>query len=171
MGMDMGQLGLRHALARARGRAIEINRATTKLRRRLEQIQADLARMEQEAQQNAVEMADLAAALTAVYQDLPETVAPRQTFPKKHLSGWGSMRRTILAILRDASGTPLLKSEIAAELATRLGLDLAAPGSASSFSAQVQRTLKEMARVGYVQRLHDPTKTREGIWELKASSE
>lgn len=171
MGMDMGQLGLRHALARARGRAIEINRATAKLRRNLEQIQADLARMEQEAQQNAVEVAQLAAALAAVYQDLPETVAPRQTFPKKHLSGWGSMRRTILAILRDANGAPLLKSEIVAELATRLGIDLAAPGSASAFSALVQKTLKDMARVGYVQRLHDPAKAQEGIGELKVSPE
>jgi hypothetical protein len=150
---------------------MEINRTTTKLRRNLEQIQADLARMEQETQQNAVEADHLAAALTAVYQDSPETVAPRQTFPKKHLSGWGSMRRTILAILRDANGTPLLKSEIAAELATRLGIDLAAPGSASSFSALVQKTLKGMARAGYVQRLHDPAKPQEGIWELKATPE
>lgn len=171
MGRSMGQLGLRHTLARERGKAIEINREIAKLHSELERIQRELTCQELEAAQTAKKIAQLSAALTTVYQDAPESVQPRQTFPKHHRASWGRLTRTVLEILRAANGGPLMKSEIAEQLAAQLGIDLTDTEVVKDFSVQLQKTLKNMAYVGYLQRLHAAGGNSEGIWELKASSE
>jgi hypothetical protein len=104
MGMGMAQLGLRHALARLRGKQIELSRNREKVRQTLETAQAELARLEAEATATAHEIELLSAALSTTFADPGTSVEPRQTFPKRHLGAWGSLTRTVLDVFRAVNG-------------------------------------------------------------------
>lgn len=171
MGMPMGQLGLRHALARLRGKQIQIARRQERAKQRLAAIHQELAQLENEAATTAQEVALLSTALVSVFADPGTSVEPRQTYPKLHLGAWGSVTRTILGIFRDANGGPLLATELASQVQERLGVELNTPDEQHKFRRHIGRRLKGMYHSGYLERLHDPAKSGEGIWELKASSE
>ncbi len=168
MGMDMGQLGLRHALARLRGKQLAIARKCRKLEASRDAITAELQLLEREAAKTTCEVTQLAAALSTVFGANPQTVEPRQTFPKRHHSSWGGLTRTILDIFRLANGGPLGATEVAAQVKQLLGVCLE-PAVAPGFRRQIGRTLKNMKDAGYLERLHNPKERKEGIWRLKVS--
>ena len=170
MGMTMGQLGLRHALARARGLELELARRRTKALAELEARKAEVVQLDAEIVQVGIQVQQLQAALSSVYADTSDDVEARRTFPKKHLTAWGGLTRAILAVLRAANGDALLKSEIAVQLQHELGLTFT-PEEHHLFRRQLQRSLKNMCRSGYVERFHDQKTSKEGLWCLKASSE
>lgn len=104
MGLSMAQLGLRHTLARLRGKQLQIERQQEKAMRRLETAQTELTQLAAEAVSTAHEIELVSNALSSVFADTGTSVEARQTFPKRHLGAWGSLTRTILAIFRESSG-------------------------------------------------------------------
>ena len=175
MGMDMGHLGLRHALGRLRGtrrvRARQRARLQDELAAKVAAFEARIALLDQELAATDEEINVLSAALTSVYADTPDAIAPRQTFPKKHLSSWGGLTRTILDVLRSENGGPLPAGEIAAKVKNHLNLCIEGPVASRGFRRQVGRALQNMHHAGYLEGLHDPKAVKEGIWRLKASPE
>lgn len=171
MGLNMGQLGLRHALARLRGKQVELARRRTQLQSELEALQSSASSVDREAARTAEEIKQLESALAAVYADTASDVGSRQTFPKKHITGWGNLTRTILQIFRKANGGPLTATQVTAQLQSELPLGELTPDVAKGLRRQVGRTLKNMCQVGYLQRLHASVTGKEGVWCLKASSE
>jgi hypothetical protein len=171
MGMGMAQLGLRHALARLRGKQLEIARRQEKEQQKLEATQQALARLAADAAATAHEVELLSAALSAAFADPGTSVEPRQTYPKRHLGSWGALTRTILDIFRDANGEALTATEMAHLVQERLGVDLPTPNTQSRYRRQIGKTLNNMKRTGYIEGLHDPAVRKEGVWLLKASSE
>lgn len=171
MGMNMGQLGLRHALARLRGKQLELARRKTRLQAELEALQVSVLSVDNDAARTAQEIEQLESALATVYADAAGDVGVRQTFPKKHITGWGNLTRTILKVFRDANGGALSATQVSTQLQAELGLSPLEPGAAKGFRRQVGRALQNMHHAGYLQGLHDPTARKEGIWRLKVSSE
>jgi len=171
MGMGMAQLGLRHALARLRGKQIELGRNRKKVRQALEVAQSELARLDAEAAATAHEIEVLSAALSTAFADTGTSVEPRQTFPKRHLGTWGSLTRTILDIFREADGGPLTANEVATQVQERLEVALDTDKRQAEFRRQIGRTLKNMHHAGYLERLHAQQTSKEGLWLLKVTSE
>lgn len=170
MGMGMAQLGLRHALARLRGKQIELSRNREKVRQTFETAQAELTRLDAEATATAHEIELLSAALSNAFADPGTSVEPRQTFPKRHLGAWGSLTRTILDIFREANGGPLAANEVAIQVQERLEVVFDTPKRQAGFRRQIGRTLQNMRHAGYLEGLHNPTLRNEGVWRLKVTS-
>lgn len=171
MGLNMAQQGLRHALARARGNKLALELRRSRLEAQLTEHQAALAAAVEAISKAEEEVQTLQAALTSVFSDTADEVEARQTFPKKHITSWGNLTRQVLATFRSANGQPLWKSEVAVHLQAQIGLVFDTPQEESAFRRQIQRTLKNMCRYGYLERLHDPAVGKEGLWRLKVSPE
>lgn len=171
MGISMAHIGLRHALARALGEKQTLERKRATAQAQLANLQSALAAIEAGIARADNEVMTLNAALEQAFADSAADVSPRQTVPKKHVAPWGGVTRTILAMFRAANGGPLRKSEIMAQLQTAFYLSYESAPARRGFSIYVQRTLNNMTRYGYLERLHDPKSGREGQWRLKASSE
>lgn len=167
MGIGMAQLGLRHALARLRGKQIEIARRQERAKQQLANAQAELAELDAAESATNEEVAQLSQALALVFADPATSVEPRQTFPKRHLGGWGSLTRAILDIFRGANGGPLLATEVTQQLQVALGLELDTAEKQAQFRRHIGRTLKNMKWAGHLEGLHDPSKGSEGVWRLK----
>lgn len=185
MGLNMGHLGLRHALARLRGTQLEKGRLQAKHQARLDALQprldklqatvnecrAQLAAANLESETIADEIKNLESALRVVFADTANDIGSRQTFPKKHITGWGNLTRTILQIFKNADGGPLSATQVTTQLRIELALSELAPEVAKGLRRQVGRTLQNMHHAGYLQRLHAPVTRQEGVWHIKVSSE
>lgn len=167
MGMNMGQLGLRHTIARLRGAQVEKARVRARLQAKLAALQAKIAAVDHETEAIVEDIKSLEAALAAVYSDTASDIGSRQTFPKTHVTDWGNLTRSILQLFRNANGGPLSASKVTTQLKAALDLSFQEPRAASGFRRQVGRTLQNMRHAGYLQGLHDPTAQKEGIWRLK----
>lgn len=182
MGMNMGQLGLRHALARLRGAQLKKCRFRAKLQEELDVLQPRLLRLEAKVDELragvlatdletatlAEEIKSIEAALAAVYADTASDVGARQTFPKRHLTGWGNLTRTVLQIFKNANGGPLGATQVTTQLRAELALGELSPDVAKGLRHQVGRTLQNMYHAGYLERLHTSATRQEGVWQLKA---
>lgn len=170
MGLNMAQLGLRHALARARGAKLMLERQRKQIEVQLAKQQAALALTVEAIGKVEEDVQSLEDALATVFSDTAAGVEARQTFPKKHITAWGNLTREILAIFRSADGHTLGKSEVLSQLQVRLSLVFETPEKERGFRRQIEMTLRNMFHYGYLERLHDQKTNEEGVWRLKVSS-
>lgn len=91
------------------------------------------------------------AGLLAFNVDLTETDA-RQTWPKRHLEGWGAISRQVLTQLRLAKGYPLTTRDIADDLNRLFGLNYVEP-EIFSLRTSVRSAIKSLNRYGLVRRV------------------
>ena len=160
MGMDLGQYGLRHALARAAGQRKTTKREYDKQLAKLDQLRTALANLEEKASKSNATLvaldqqcAALEQALAHVYNDSAESVEPRQTFSKDHITAWGGLTRTALAVIKTCHPNPVGANLVTALVAKRLGLEFESARDYAFFRRKIGRTLKNMHHQGYLERI------------------
>lgn len=178
MGIELGHYGLRHALARNAGRRKMARREREKLTAEVARLRAAILALDARVQETDIQIAsleleatELQTALSLVYGDSGDTVEPRQTFPKDHLTSWGGLTRTVLEAMRELGPGPLGASIITDLVAKRIGLEFEAAADYALFRRKMGRTLQGLFHRGYLERLHTQQTGSEGIWRLKASNE
>lgn len=78
----------------------------------------------------------------------------------------GELTKSILLCLRLREGVPVRMSEIAAFIEARHGDLSASVGSRVALHKSVHTRLKKLFSEGRLERHHDPSSNREGIWSL-----
>lgn len=175
MNNDMALRGLQYKRMRLRGDQQMLAREADKQRSQIEalrgQIEAaerTLAVTEATIARKRAEVEALSRAIELVYGQDPDDGAVRQTFSKRHVSGWGALTRTLLALLRQWGVADA--DQLAEGTARALGLAFASAEERNRFRRQIGRALQGMHYRGQLTRHHSLDTKQPGIWSLRDSN-
>lgn len=175
MNNDMALRGLHYKRMRLRGDQKMLAREANKQRAQIEALKRQLGKAERalagtEATiaRKRTEVEALSRAIELVYGLDPDDGTARQSFPKRHISGWGALTRTLLALLRQWGVSDA--DQLAGGTAKALGLSFTSSDEWNRFRRQVGRTLQGMHFRGLLTRHHSSNSNQAGIWSLKDTS-